>query len=712
MIRLAVVLWVLLAGHLVAAPVLVKTGEHDGFTRLVMEFPTSVEWQMGRSADGYELRVTGQPANYDLSEAFKLIGKSRLAAIWVDAQTAGLRIGIACGCHAMPFEFRPGIVVIDLRDGPPPNGSSFEQPLYPETPDNKAVAEGGYDWQKQALAELRGEGAANTPKDRLASLPSSDPALQSLRESLLHQLGRGASQGIVDIGHPSPPQPLPPQEFASARVSLGELPGVSVTNGLSRHTGLAADGQTCIAGDQLDLTSWGDERPVHHQMAEAMAGLVGEFDQPNAEALRKAIRFHLFIGFGIEARQLMRAFPVADSEAALWTSLARLVDAEPDPSSAFIGQAACDTPAALWALLADPALQAGAKINADAAYLAFSALPIALRRHLGPGLADRFLAVGDRASAAKVRDAILRAPGMAGPRVDLMQAQLDMTNADPAAAESRLNTLVTDSGPETPSALVGLATARVAQALPVTPDLVTALEAVLRERAGTEKEAETRHALLLARAASGDFDTAFESLPDARDAEPQLWHLLSKLGQDDAILRHAVLASDALQPRAPSDTAANLAQRLLDLGLAENALRWLPDASAADPLMLAQIHLQRRDGRSALAALTGLDTQEALALRAQAMQQLGDEAAAARLYAKAGDSTAELNAVHRAQDWADLGQRGAEPWKSAAAALAGPKAPAPDGKAEGPLAQGHELVAAAAETRAAVAALLNSVAAP
>lgn len=711
MIRLGLVLWILLAGHLFAAPVLVKTGEHDGFTRLVMEFPTSVEWQMGRSADGYELRVTGQPANYDLSEAFKLIGKSRLAAIWVDAQTAGLRIGIACGCHAMPFEFRPGIVVIDLRDGPPPNGSSFEQPLYPASPGNKAVADGGYDWQKQALAELRGEGVANAPKDTLASLPSSDPALQSLRESLLHQLGRGASQGIVDMGHPTPAQPPPPQEFASVRVGLGELPGVSVTNGISDHAELAADGQTCIAADQLDFASWGDERPVHQQMAEAVAGLVGEFDRPNPEALRKAIRFHLFIGFGIEARQLMRAFPVTDSEAAVLTSLARLVDGEPDSSSAFTGQAACDTPAALWALLADPTLQAGATINADAAYLAFSALPIALRRHLGPTLADRFLAVDDRASAAKVRDAILRAPGLAGPQVDLMQAQLDMTNADPAAAESRLNTMVADSGPETPAALVGLVAARVAQDLPVTPDLVTALEAVLRERAGTEDEAETRHALLLAQAASGDFNTAFASLPDAPDAEPQLWRLLSKLGQDDAILRHAVLATDARQPQAPSDTAANLAQRVLGLGLAESALRWLPDASVADPMILAQIHLQRRDGRSALAALTGLDTPEALTLRAQAMQQLGDEAAAARLYAKAGDSAAELNAVHRAQDWADLGQRGAEPWKSAAGALAAPKAP-PVAKAKGPLAQGQDLVSTAAETRAAVETLLNSVAAP
>lgn len=716
MIRLAFTLWVLLAGHLAAAPVLVKTGEHDGFTRLVMEFPAPLDWQMGRSADGYELRISGQTPSYDLSEAFKLIGKSRLAAIWIDPQTAGLRIGIACACHAIPFEFRPGIVVIDLRDGPPPRGSSFELAL-DAAPSDPAVASDtrseSYDWQKQALAQLRGQAPLPGPTAAMAPLPSSDPALQSLRESLLHQLARGASQGVVDLDQPDAVEntAAPAQDFSAARVGLGELPGVSVTEGLSDHAGLAADGQACIAADQLDFAAWGDSRPVHQQMAEAMAGLVGEFDRPNAEALRKAIQFHLFIGFGAEARQLMQAFPVDATEARLWTSLARLVDGEADPASAFAGQTACDTPAALWAILAEPGLEPGATVNADAAFLAFSALPITLRRHLGPSLADRFLAMKDSTSAAKVRDAILRAPGEAGPKVELMQAEMDMTNAEPAAAESRLKTMLADSGPETPAALVGLVSARVAQDLPVAPDLVTALEAVLRERSGSEDEPATRHALLLARAASGDFDAAFASLPETPEAAPQLWRLLSKLGQDDAILSHAVLAPGAPQPNAAADTAADLAKRLLSLGLAESALRWLPDASAADPLVLAQIHLQRHDGRSALAALTGLDSPEALTLRAQAMQQLGDLAAAARLYAKAGDFTGELTAIQRAQDWADLAQRGSNPWKSAAAALGAPT-PSPEPKNVGPLAQGQQLVSTAAETRAAVEALLKTVAAP
>ena len=130
MIRAFVLMLALCWGGLAnAGPVAVTSGEHDGFTRLVFDFGAPVEWQVGRSADGYEVAITGATPAYDLRGIFQLIGRSRLAAIWPDPQTGNLRIGIACACHALPFEFRPGIVVIDLRDGPPPRGSSFELSL-------------------------------------------------------------------------------------------------------------------------------------------------------------------------------------------------------------------------------------------------------------------------------------------------------------------------------------------------------------------------------------------------------------------------------------------------------------------------------------------------------------------------------------------------------------------------------------------------------
>ena len=112
-----------------AEAVKVTSGDHPDFTRIVIEYPGPVDWKVGRTADGYELRLPGGAAQYDLSEVFGLIGKDRLAAIWADPDTGALHFGIGCACFAMPFEFRPGTVVVDIRNGVPPKGSSFEEAL-------------------------------------------------------------------------------------------------------------------------------------------------------------------------------------------------------------------------------------------------------------------------------------------------------------------------------------------------------------------------------------------------------------------------------------------------------------------------------------------------------------------------------------------------------------------------------------------------------
>ena len=115
-----------------AAPIVVTSGEHDGFTRLVFSSATPLNWQLGATEDGYTLRVAGDGLTFDLADAFRIIGESRLAVLDPFRETpteAELRIVLNCACHARPFNFRPGVLVVDLRDGPPPPESSHEQPL-------------------------------------------------------------------------------------------------------------------------------------------------------------------------------------------------------------------------------------------------------------------------------------------------------------------------------------------------------------------------------------------------------------------------------------------------------------------------------------------------------------------------------------------------------------------------------------------------------
>lgn len=709
-------LFLALATPALAAPVLVKSGEHDGFTRLVMDFGHPITWQLGRTEDGYELRVEGQNPGYDLTEAFTLIGKSRLAAIWADPQSGDLRLGIACACHAVPFEFRPGIVVIDLSDGPPPKGSSFELALdgsstellagrpVPKPKQRPQDLTGSLDWTQQALADLN----SKQPLEGRASLPGTDPALQPMREGLLRDLSAGAASGLVDMVLPEAAahQQMAETDVPGMAVTLGDLPGLATGQGLPEHAGLGAQGQSCVAAEALDLAGWVSGAPISAQMAEARGGLVGEFDAIDPDALRKAVTFDLAIGFGAEARQLLQGFPAEMPEKPVWISLSYLVDGDMPPATAFAGQAACDTPAALWAILSEPQLTRGDAINRDAAYLAFSDLPLGLRRQLGPVVVDRFRALGDADTAAMIRNAVLRAPGQAGPAVSLMQAQMEAAADDPAAAEAQLTGLIKDSGPETAAALIALADLRTGQDLPVTPEIVTALQAVVQETAGQPNAAAARRSLIWAEAASGDFQAAFAALPEDPEAGARLWRLLALIGPDDAVLDHAVLSADAALPQSDGETKARFAQRLQDLGLPDAALRWAEVAEPPDPMLLAQIHLSRHDGRAALAVLEPLSGSEAYQLRAAALLQLGDPAAAATVLAAANLPDDELQALTGAREWQDVADRGQGPWQALATLLPTPAA----ANGEGPLARAQRLADASAATHEQVVALLAAVA--
>lgn len=741
MIKIALCLWLAWVTLAFAAPVPVKTGEHNGFTRLVIDYDEAVEWQVGRTDDGYELRVEGEQPEYDFTDSFKIIGTSRLVSLWADQDSGSLRIGVACQCHAIPFEFREGIVVIDLRNGPPPKGSLFEdrlpdlQPQAPLPDPVPARAAGPrYDWQLDTIAKLSGRQlmpAAQTTQPELVS----PTALDALRDTLIGQISEGASQGLIKIaplklrkpegiGLDSPSNPEIDQDaqlqdetkpvidtaVSALRSSLRELPAISISKGEADHQNLGAKGETCLEAEALDFTAWRGDAPVADEMQRATQNIIGEFDLVDPKALTSAVQFYLSLGFGAEAKQLLKAFPSELPQVPMWQALADLVDGEAEPQAYFRGQMGCDTPAALWAILENRKVSKGDFVNRDAAYLAFSDLPIDLRRALGPSLTDRFLAMGDDVSVTRIRAAILRAPGEASPELTLMDASIDMHDGDPAAAEQKLQDMVNTPGPSSDDALVALIEAKVAQNLPVDKVLVDTLQSMVNERDNTAQAAPTRRALILAQAASGNFPVALQGAVEQPELERTVWRILARLGTDDAILSNAVLGDTGTIPLVDRETGLKLATRLFDLGLPEAARRWLQDETGIDPLLLAKIDLARQDANAALSLLSEQASPEALSLQAAALQKLGENAKAAKAFAESGDSVAALQASMHAQNWQDLRQKGTGNWQALAEVATTTEQASV--LVTTPLAYGKDLLDQTAATRAAIQALLQQVTPP
>jgi hypothetical protein len=328
----------------------------------------------------------------------------------------------------------------------------------------------------------------------------------------------------------------------------------------------------------------------------------------------------------------------------------------------------------------------------------------------------------DFASATALRDAVLRGTAEPGPDIELMEAAIEKASGSPAASASRLEALTAQSGPATPDALVALIIQRAELGQDISFDQVRAMEEYAKEREGSEDDEKFHLALTLAYGASGDFEKAFELLPDTPDAAPVLWQVLASAGKDSALLDHAVLAQGETPPHAARGAASLIAQRMVTLGLADQAAKWLALEQDPPRLLAAKVALGLGEARQALSLLEGDETPPADAVRVDAYVLLGDEPALAALYAAREMPAEELSAVSRMRDWNRLLTDGPDVWKAAAASLTDHvpgEVIASDGVGRGaveppagPLEQDQRLIERSATTREAVTALLESVRSP
>ncbi|MEN9410588.1 MAG: hypothetical protein RL216_2562 [Pseudomonadota bacterium] len=662
LLRLLVLLALIGALPAHAQTLRVGSGEHGSFTRLVMPIPPGGDWQLQRSPRGYVLTLSGTDQRFDLSRAYARIDRDRISDL--QSGTAGeLSIMVACACHAIPFEFRSDMLVIDIRDGAPPAGSTFERaPSGERLPPLRDVAENlpaprpnprfglpeALDWTAEWLNQ-RNEKSG--PTARAEPLPALSLDSEDLRATLLLELSRAAADGMIEPAEKLPPPADDNGRSTSVPENMRVGDPLATRSGLRDETSLTELGETCPPDDSLAIETWGDGRPAPIQLAESSASILGEFDIADPEAVRKSVRMHLHLGFGAEALQLLTLHPLGGADDPLLRSVARMIDGLTDPSGPFPDLAACDNPAALWAALSDPP-RLPAALNRAAALRAFSALPPHLRRHLGPTLAEAFLAADDIPSATTVADAILRLPGPPDDRTAILSARLALLSGGRTLAEDRLQTILSDPGPDQAAALVALIDLHAAEARPIAPDILPSLAAYRTESAGTFSEPTLQRAVILASALSGDFSSAFAEAASMPSVLPDLWRLLGSAA-DEALLLHAIGASpDDARP----ESRTIISGRLAALGFPEEARRW---SGIAGPLPLTA--LPPDPLRSAL----------------------------------------------RARDWQRLPDDAPEVWQSAVAAL-------PDGTGEDlpPLTRARTLAEQSASTRAALDSLLRNVASP
>lgn len=491
--RLLFLVLMLLAHPAMAEVARLNSGEHTDFSRLVITLASPSPWSLMRDGQAQVLNFERAGITFDTSTVFDRIPRSRIADLQQQQGQSSLRIGLACDCTATAFEFRPGIIVVDVRANP---ASDPKTELLTETPTMEGIS-----------------------------------AEDMLRQQLVRQLAAGAARGVVELAL-APAPDAGPVLGSQSGIRLLQEPGVSMRQGGSEVT--PAPDNRCIPDSELAIGDWEGAGDDPLAAKPGRAELLDALDRPIPEHVSSYVRYLIWLGFGAEARAVLNAFGSDLASIETLQSLAYLVDAEDDPLNTFAGMERCETSAALWAVLSRAVIRPSESLAVPAILRAFADLPVHLRRHFGLALVERFKAQGASDAAAQIARSLERGAGPTDPAVRLIDGTLD-------GSDESLISLSQESRSMEVDALVALIDASFQRHDRVESTVVENLAALLHAHGGDPTRASRlRRALALANALNGSFDEAFALAGDDQVTTLGLWALLPITANDGAFLEYAV----------------------------------------------------------------------------------------------------------------------------------------------------------------------------
>ncbi|ARE40411.1 hypothetical protein RGUI_2270 [Rhodovulum sp. P5] len=638
------------------------------------------------------------------------------------------------------------------------------QPVVPEPPDppvERVQADGRF-----SLPIVTGHrspppavvGEFLTPE---AKATVSDPRLAGLKAALLKDISRAAAQGLLEpavdavdppetepqhggaAGHG--PEPAHAEEPAAhepahgghaAQVGheepthggggLADRPNVRIETSIDQGLSMgkegdpvtsSASGHSCFPDRYFDLVGWGAERPAAELIAERRADLTDIRDQNSPDAVRRLVQAYLSQTMGAEARAVLREIGLEHPATPVWDELAAIMDeGQARKPDLFETQLGCPSRVALWAALAMPELPPDEYIDTSAILMAFSELPLNLRRYLGPIISDRFLEAGDEQTALNLRNAIIRlGPEAETHELTLVEAKLEQVQGLDEEADARIEEVLSDGGLAAADALaLQLETQLDKGEIPTMDDIALA-EAFAFERRGTESGA---HLMALAIRGTGkhvDFERAFDLMVENDLAnDPALaTELVTGLTADGSDTQFLKASFDGILTREDlpiSDEARfAVASRLADLGFADRAAELMnrapPRGTPEERMVRARLAIAMDQPGQAVQFLGGMTGEEADRLRAKAAQLQDDLQTAAQYYGALGDTGKQADLAWRARDWDTVETAGGESQRSFATLRR--DVPRPTADAEPSLAEARAILNGSTTIRAQLDTLLE-----
>lgn len=370
-----------------ANPMTVRSGDHPGFTRITIAPVPVMDWDLSRTGSTYVLRIANSGSQFDLSQAFARISRSRLTAITAAGDT--LRLELACACDVDVFRAGAQLLAVDIRDAqetpttPSPNlpNEAFDVQTDPKLP--PASQSFSDIWIQDLLrSTLRAELEVTVPeaapkREMRRSLPDGQTGESVHLQMRVHDPNAtGERHGFASIGHDPLGAACPTdRELEFLHAELSDDPFEDLAN---------------LRRDAFTVT--------------------GRVD---ANVAFDLVERYIALGLGKEANELAGQFRLSGRRAEIAEKLALIIEDEPLPTEIWPIAPTCSPRALFWALLASPSLTTERlkQTEVDALVQYFSELRTHLQRIAGSRLAARFAQQGYDEAAARTREIARRAYG-------------------------------------------------------------------------------------------------------------------------------------------------------------------------------------------------------------------------------------------------------------------------------------------------------------
>lgn len=722
----------------VAETLVVRSGEHQGFTRLVLKIPPGTHWTLENDDREVSLNIDILGTTIDTSQVFSRIGRSRLSTVTQSEPGAPLELLLGCECDVVGFVQSDSLLVIDVKD---PSNLPPQKPRF-------GVVHAQEPYRFQLAMEVRPSlPVVLTPNsmqiERSQSAGSlgntggvhhANTDLNISEKRLLEQISRATSQGLlVQNG----------QFMIPAQDHVGDAPGDLGTDKLG-NLGLSnliattvvdrdmevissvldpsVNGRECIETEYVAVSAWGDERSFGAQVSFWRSNLFGEFDTVNPESVMGLARTYLYFGFGEEAIRVLELGNFIDIKPNVIRMMADIIDhGKPTGQNPFAHQQGCDGDIALWSLLSEESVSASADMTAM--QRAFVGFPSHLKVYLGPRISQIFTKAGEHEAA----EVILRAVSRTGTGVDsaykLAEAATTRSRGQTEDATDQLLKVVNQGSEQSPQAVIDLIDEVLSERKGISPDLPDLIAAYASEYRKSELGPDLRRTHIGALALSGrhsEASVALKNMKNVDDIEVYTASLNSALAllienADDVTFLEIGLEQISNDLEAvPSHLSGQMARRMLDLGFSSEAIQLLGalkggETSDTHRLMRAEGAIAQGLPHRAMVELLSLIGEDAEKLRAEALWQIEDyQKAATHLLA-----VQEINAATRglwfARQWDVLPEADDTHYGKIASVARQLDVSAPDLEPLSPLAEARALIETSRIVRNDVSDLRNFV---